>query len=173
MRGLAANSHGAGEGVILYAFELSTKDGPWLTKENYRKFNAVLRYSQSYGDTRFNITAMGYGANWNATDQIPQRAVQAGLISPLGSIDPSDGGESHRFSLSSALQHKSKLGITRINLYTIHSNLALFSNFTYFLDDPVNGDQFSQVDKRFQSALNLSHAWVNNLAGFAFENTVG
>lgn len=173
MRGLAANSHGAGGGTILYAFELNTKDGPWLRKENYRKFNAVLRYSQSYGDTRFNITAMGYGANWNATDQIPQRAVQAGSISPLGSIDPSDGGESHRFSLSSALQHKSKLGITRINLYTIHSNLALFSNFTYFLDDPVNGDQFSQVDKRFQSALNLSHAWVNNLGGFAFENTVG
>jgi hypothetical protein len=173
MRGLIANSHDAGAGTVLYAVELNTKDGPWVTKENYKKFNAVLRYSQNTGDTQFNITAMGYGANWNSTDQIPERAVTRGLISRLGAIDPSDGGESHRFSLSGALQHRSDYGITKVNLYTLHNNMALFSNFTYFLDDPVNGDQFSQVDKRFQSALNLSHAWVNNFAGFAFENTVG
>jgi hypothetical protein len=173
MRGLVANSHDAGAGTVLYAVELNTKDGPWVTKENYKKFNAVLRYSQNTGNTQFNITAMGYGANWNSTDQIPERAVARGLVSRLGAIDPSDGGESHRFSLSSALQHRSDYGITKVNLYTIHNNMALFSNFTYFLDDPVNGDQFSQIDKRFQSALNLSHAWVNNFAGFAFENTVG
>jgi hypothetical protein len=116
---------------------------------------------------------MGYGANWNSTDQIPERAVLNGLIPRLGAIDPSDGGESHRFSLSGALQHSSDYGITKVNLYTLHNNMALFSNFTYFLDDPVNGDQCAQIDKRFQSALNLSHAWVNNFAGFAFENTVG
>ncbi|MEO7465359.1 MAG: TonB-dependent receptor plug domain-containing protein, partial [Nitrosospira sp.] len=173
MRGLVANSRDMGAGTILYAVELNTKDGPWVTKENYKKFNTVLRYSQNTGNTRFNITAMGYGANWNSTDQIPERALSSGLISRLGAIDPSDGGESHRFSLSGALQHTSDYGITKVNLYAIHSNLALFSNFTYFLDDPVNGDQFSQVDKRFQTALNLSHAWVNNIAGFAFENTVG
>lgn len=173
MRGLVANSHDVGAGTVLYAVELNKKDGPWVTKENYKKFNAVLRYSQDTGSTRFNITAMGYGANWNSTDQIPERAVLNGLISRLGAIDPSDGGESHRFSLSGALQHHGDYGITKVNLYTVHNNMALFSNFTYFLDDPVNGDQFSQIDKRFQSALNLSHAWVNNFAGFALENTVG
>ncbi|WP_245727624.1 TonB-dependent receptor [Nitrosovibrio tenuis] len=173
LRGLVANSHDLGAGTVLYAAELNTKDGPWITAENFKKFNAVLRYSQNTGDTRFNITAMGYGARWNSTDQIPLRAVASGLISPLGAIDPSDGGKSHRFSLSGALQHASGYGITKVNLYTMHSDLALFSNFTYFLDDPINGDQFSQVDKRFQSAMNLSHAWVNTFAGFAVENTVG
>jgi hypothetical protein len=173
MRGLVAKSHEAGAGNVLYAFELLTKDGPWIKDENYRKFNGVMRYSQTTGATRFNITAMGYGASWNSTDQIPQRGVASGFVSRLGAIDPSDGGKSHRFSLSAALQHASDYGITRMNIYTIHSDLALFSNFTYFLDDPVNGDQFSQVDKRFQSAFNLSHAWVNRLAGFAFESTAG
>ncbi len=173
MRGLVANSRDMGAGTILYAVELNTKDGPWVTKENYKKFNTVLRYSQNTGNTRFNITAMGYGANWNSTDQIPERGVSSGLIPRLGAVDPSDGGESHRFSLSGALQHTSDYGITKANVYVIHSNLALFSNFTYFLDDPVNGDQFSQLDKRFQTAFNLSHAWVNNVAGFAVENTVG
>ncbi|MCO6427196.1 TonB-dependent receptor [Nitrosomonas communis] len=173
MRGLLANSYEADAGNILYAVELLTKDGPWLKKENYKKFNAVLRYSRHIGATNFNITAMGYGGNWHATDQIPRRAVTSGLISRLDTIDPSDGGEAHRFSLSGALQHSSNFGITQINLYTLHTNLALFSNFTYFLDDPINGDQFSQVDKRFQSALNFSHFWENNFAGFTFENTAG
>lgn len=173
MRGLAAKSHEVGAGHFLYAFELLTKDGPWIKEENYKKFNGVLRYSQNTGSTRFNITAMGYGGSWNATDQIPERAVAGGLISRLGNIDPSDGGKAHRFSLSGALQHASDYGVTKLNLYTLHTNLALFSNFTYFLDDPVNGDQFSQVDKRFQTALNLSHAWANDFAGFTFENTVG
>ncbi|SFE82911.1 TonB-dependent receptor [Nitrosomonas sp. Nm166] len=173
MRGLVAKSHAVGSGNVLYAMELFTKDGPWVKHEDFKKFNAVLRYSQEAGSTKFNITAMGYGGNWNSTDQIPQRAEASGLVSRLGTIDPSDGGEAHRFSLSSALQHTSRFGVTQLNLYTLHTNLALFSNFTYFLDDPVNGDQFSQVDKRFQSAINLSHLWVNKIAGFEVENTVG
>jgi len=173
MRGLLAKSHEVGRGNVLYALELLTKDGPWIKPEDFKKFNAVLRYSQDAGPTKFNITAMGYGGNWNSTDQIPQRAVKSGLIPRLGTIDPSDGGKAHRFSLSGALEHKSKFGLTQLNLYTLHTNLALFSNFTYFLDDPVNGDQFSQFDKRYQSAMNLSHFWVSKIKGIEIENSVG
>ncbi len=173
MRGLLAKSHEVGAGNVLYAAELLTKDGPWTKKENFKKFNALLRYSQETKATQFNITAMGYGGRWHATDQIPLRAATSGLISRLDAIDPSDGGEAHRFSLSGALRHTSQYGVTQLNLYTLHTNLALFSNFTYFLDDPVNGDQFSQVDKRFQSAMNLSHFWVNSMGGVEFENTLG
>lgn len=173
MRGLVAKSHEVGNGDFLYAFELLKKDGPWVNKEKFKKFNGVLRYSQNSEKTKFSIAAMGYGGRWNSTDQVPQRAVDSNLISRLDTIDPSDGGKAHRFSLSSTLEHTSRHGITKINLYTLHTNLALFSNFTYFLDDPVNGDQFLQTDKRFQSALDLSHTWVNDFAGLEFENTVG
>ncbi len=173
MRGLLAKSHEVGAGNVLYAVELLTKDGPWVKHEDFKKFNAVLRYSQDSGSTKFNVTAMGYGGNWNSTDQIPQRGVTSGFVPRLGAIDPSSGGESHRFSLSSALQHVSRYGITQLNLYTLHSNLALFSNFTYFLDDPVNGDQFSQIDKRFQSAMNANHLWTNKISGIEIESMVG
>lgn len=173
MRGLVAKSRKAGSGNILYALELLTKDGPWIKHEDFKKFNAVLRYSQDNGPTKFNVTAMGYGGKWNSTDQIPLRAVASGLIPRLGAVDPSDGGKSHRFSLSGALEHAGRFGKTQLNLYTLHTSTALFSNFTYFLDDPVNGDQFSQFDKRFQSAMNLSQAWVNKIGGFEVENTVG
>ncbi len=144
-----------------------------MKHEDFKKFNAVLRYSQQSESTRFTLTAMGYGGRWNSTDQIPLRGVASGYVPRLGTIDPSAGGESHRFSLSGALQHASRFGMTQLNLYTLHTNLALFSNFTYFLDDPVNGDQFSQVDKRFQSAMNLSHLWVNRIGGLEVENTAG
>ncbi|SEF68867.1 TonB-dependent receptor [Nitrosomonas ureae] len=173
MRGLVTKSHEVGRGNVLYAVELLTKDGPWVKHEDFKKFNAVLRYSQDTGSTKFNVTAMGYGGNWNSTDQIPARGVASGFVPRLGAIDPSSGGESHRFSLSTALQHSSRYGITQFNLYTLHSNLALFSNFTYFLDDPVNGDQFSQIDKRFQSAMNVDHLWVSRIKGIEIENTVG
>ncbi|SEP70417.1 TonB-dependent receptor [Nitrosomonas ureae] len=173
MRGLVTKSHEVGRGNVLYAVELLTKDGPWVKHEDFKKFNAVLRYSQDTGPTKFNVTAMGYGGNWNSTDQIPARGVASRFIPRLGAIDPSSGGESHRFSLSTALQHSSRYGITQFNLYTLHSNLALFSNFTYFLDDPVNGDQFSQIDKRFQSAMNVDHLWVSRIKGIEIENTVG
>ena len=103
MRGLIAKSHQVDQGNFLYATELLTKDGPWIKHEDFNKFNSVLRYSQNDGPTKFNITAMGYGGKWNSTDQIPLRGVTSGLVSRLGAIDPSDGGESHRFSLSSML----------------------------------------------------------------------
>lgn len=173
MRGLVVKSHDLGYGTVLYALELLTKDGPWVKHEDFKKFNAVLRYSQQSESTRFTLTAMGYGGRWNSTDQIPLRGVASGYVPRLGAIDPSDGGESHRFSLSGALQHASRFGMTQLNLYTLHTNLALFSNFTYFLDDPVNGDQFSQFDKRYQSAMNLSHLWVNRIGGLEVENTAG
>lgn len=67
-------------------------------KENYKKFNAVLRYNHDAGTTKFNIAAMGYDGNWNATDQIPLRAVRSGVISRLGAIDPSNDGEAHRLA---------------------------------------------------------------------------
>lgn len=104
MRGLVAKSHEVGNGNVLYAVELLTKDGPWVKHEDFKKFNAVLRYSQDVGPTKFNITAMGYGGNWNSTDQIPQRGVASGYVPRLGAIDPSDGGESHRYSLITTWQ---------------------------------------------------------------------
>lgn len=173
MRGLIADSHEVGAGDVLYAFELMKNNGPWTKKDKFNKFNGVLRYSQDTGKTKFNVTGMGYGGRWHATDQIPERAIDSGLLSLYDTLDSSDGGEAHRFSLSAALEHLSDYGVTKVNLYTLHTNLHLFSNFTYFLDDPINGDQFSQRDKRYQSALDVKHQWVNELAGVALENTAG
>jgi hypothetical protein len=170
---LIADSPKLGAGNLLYAIELQTKDGSWTTPEDYRKFNSVLRYSQGDAQNGFNVTAMAYRGIWNATDQIPQRAVDSGQISRLDTLDASDGGDVYRYSLSTAWQRTRGNGVTRANAYIIQHDLNLFSNFTYFLDDPVNGDQFYQPDKRTLSAANISHAWLTQWSGREVENTIG
>ena len=171
---LLADSPALGSGKLLYAFEWHTKDGPWVNPENYRKKNAVLRYSQGDEQNRFNITAMAYQGKWNATDQIAQRAVDSGFIpSRLAAIDASDGGDVSRYSLSGAWQRTAGNTVTKARAYVIQHDLKLYSNFTYYLDNPINGDQFSQPDKRSLSGANISHTWLTQWGGRELENTIG
>ncbi len=170
-RTLLADSPAVGDGHLLYAFELYHNDGPFVHPDDYRKVNGVLRYSTGTAANGFNIAAMGYRAQWNATDQITQRAVDSGLISNrFDAIDPSDGGSSHRYSLSGAWRRTGETSSTQFNAYVIATELKLFSNFTYFLNDPVHGDQFTQPDRRTITALNASHTWES---GKNSENSVG
>ena len=173
-RAAVANSSAVGDGNLLYAFEALHNDGPFVHPDNYGKINAVLRYSQGDAVDGFSVTGMAYKAKWNATDQITQRAIDSGLISSrFDAIDPSDGGNSHRYSVSGEWHRATETTSTKVNAYVIGWQLNLFSNFTYFLDDPVNGDQFHQPDKRTTSAVNASHTWQMPWRGQDSENTVG
>lgn len=116
---------------------------------------------------------MAYDGRWNATDQIPQRALNSGLVSRYGSLDTSDGGTSHRYSLSAEWQKTAEHSITKANAYLFESALNLFSNFTYFLNDPINGDQFAQTDKRVVSGLRMSQEWLGKFADHDIANTIG
>ena len=173
-RALIANSNGIGGGTVLYAIEAMHNDGPFVHPDDYGKVNGVLRYSRGDVANGFNVTGMGYRAKWNATDQIAQRAIDSGLISNrFDAIDPSDGGSAHRYSLSGEWHRTSESSSTKVNAYVIGWQLKLFSNFTYFLDDPVNGDQFSQPDKRTTSAINASHTWRAPWSGRDSDWTIG
>ena len=172
-RALVAASLEVGRGHLLYALELFHNDGPFARGDDYRKVNGVLRYSGDLADGRFNVTAMGYSAMWNSTDQIPLRAVQAGALDRFSSIDPTDGGRSHRYSLSGAWTRETSDGATTVNAYLIDQQLDLYSNFTYFLDDPVNGDQFNQPDHRVTSGLNARRMWRAQPFGRESQTTVG
>ena len=172
-RALVADSPKLGSGNLLYAIEGMHNDGPFVHPDDYRKINGVLRYSEGDAGNGFNVSAMGYSAKWNSTDQIPKRAVDAGTLGRFDAIDPSDGGQSHRYSLSTAWRRTTEETATKVNAYVIDWKLRLFSNFTYFLDDPVNGDQFAQPDDRRTTAINASHTWKMDGLGMTSENTVG
>ena len=172
-RVLLADSPKLGGGNLLYALEAMHNDGPFVHPDDYGKINGVLRYSEGDAANGFNVTAMGYRAKWNSTDQIPKRAVDAGQLGRFDAIDPSDGGKAHRYSVSGAWARSDASSSTRVNAYLIDWQLNLFSNFTYFLDDPVNGDQFNQPDRRRTTGLNASQTWQMTGLGTDSENTVG
>jgi hypothetical protein len=172
-RALAAGSTAVGEGTLLGAIEANKYDGPWSVPDDVRKVNAVLRYSQGTATDGFTLSAMAYSNGWTSTDQVAQRAIDQGLIDRFGSLDPTDGGTSSRFSLSGNWAQSGDYGQTRANAYVIRSSLRLFNNFTYFLDDPVNGDQFSQLDRRTVYGFDASHAFDVRVAGIETQTRVG
>ena len=169
-RALLAHSPAVGKGNLLYALELFHNDGPFTRGDDFNKVNGVLRYSEGTAANGFNVTAMAYKARWNATDQIPARAVANGTLGRFDAVDGTDGGKSHRYSLSGNWRADSDAGSTNVNAYVIANQLDLYSNFTYFLDDPVNGDQFSQPDRRVTSAINAEHRWDNYRVGIQVQN---
>ncbi len=162
-RGLVANSFEAGPGHLLYGVELFHNDGPWDNPSNYNKLNIVLSYSHGTNADGFVLTGMAYRGKWDSTDQIPKRAVESGSISRFGAIDPTDGGETERYSLSLDRHKALSSGEFHFDAYAIKYKLNLFSNFTYFLRDPMNGDQFEQVDDRnifgIEPSWTLSGKW--------------
>jgi outer membrane receptor protein involved in Fe transport len=179
-RALVANSARVGRGDLLYALETAHNDGPWRHPEKFHRLNGVLRFSLDHGETRQSITAMGYSAGWNATDQIPQRAVAQGLVDRFGAIDPTDGGFTSRDSVAYEMERSLADGAFKLNAYAIRSTLDLYSNFTFFQDHPIDlnaaaraGDQFEQAEQRRVFGLAASRRWDTPLGGRDGTITVG
>jgi hypothetical protein len=172
-RGLAAGTVPVGNGFLTGAGEIVRYDGPWDIPDAVRKYNGVLRYSEGTEANGFSVTGMAYTNSWHSTDQIPLRAVTQGSIGRSGGIDPTDGGDTQRYSVSVRWSQSDDATSDRIEGYFVYSTLNLYNNVTYFLDDPVNGDQFQQSDKRRILGLDASRALKHKLLGFEAEGTIG
>ena len=147
---------------LLGAVEVQHNDGPWKLPERLRKSNGVLTLSAGTRAEGWSASLMGYDAKWNSTDQVPERLINAGTFNgqPFGrfdAVDTSDGGETRRSSLSGEWHRANDAGTTRVAAYAMDYRLKLFSNFTYALERPDGGDQFSQQDKRSVYGLNATH----------------
>jgi outer membrane receptor protein involved in Fe transport len=172
-RGFGVTSTKIGEGTLLIAGEANTYNGPWDNPDGLRKLNGVARYSQGTAEDGFSLTGMAYANKWNSTDQIPSRAIASGEIGLYGAFDPSDGGNANRFSLSGRWAQTDEGGSSKANFYVIKSSLNLWNNFTYFLSDPVNSDQFHQHDGRILGGINGSHTFKGQFAGLPMETEIG
>jgi outer membrane receptor protein involved in Fe transport len=116
---------------------------------------------------------MGYRARWHATDQVPRRAIEQGDLDRFGTLDRSNGGETSRYSASVEWQRTRNNASTRLVGYGIASDLDLFSNFTFYLDDPEHGDQFRQTDSRLIAGARASHRRIDRWRGLPVQNTAG
>ncbi|HVO26238.1 MAG TPA: TonB-dependent receptor plug domain-containing protein [Candidatus Margulisiibacteriota bacterium] len=168
-----AGSTAAGSGHVLGALELQHYDGPWINPDDQRKINAVLRYSEGNGHDGYSVTGMFYHDLWNSSTDQPARAITDDLINRFGSLDPSDGGQAQRASLS--LQYRLTIADGQLNAsaYVINNQLTLWNNFTHFLVDPVNGDQEAQHEARATVGAAISYVRAASLAGFENELLAG
>jgi outer membrane receptor protein involved in Fe transport len=173
IRSVLTGSTPLGAGNLVYGAELGHNDGPWTNPEAFHKSIGVLRYTQGGSDNQFSVTGMAYKGAWYASNQIPLRAVQSGEIDPYGAIDPTDGGRTSRYSLSASLRQRTSETLLQANAYVVQSSLDLYNNFTYFLDDPVDGDQSRQTEKRRMAGFDVGQTWFSQWGGLDVSNKIG
>ena len=160
-----------GSGNLLYGGEAYYDNGPWKHPDAFAKFNGLLTYSQGDDAKGFSITARGYHGKWNSSDQMPDNAIP--LVGRFGALNPTDGGNSQRYSLQAEWHRQDEHSRTQIMAYAFNYSLDLFSDFTYYLDDPIKGDQFEQQDKRFVAGVDLRHTIFSQWFGRKVGNTFG
>ncbi len=132
------------------AGEAFHSDGYFDNKIDFNRYNVFGKFHSHVSEQgSLSIWASGFSSKWNATGQIPTRAVDEGIVSRFGSIDPTEGGKTQRFNANARwLNTRSDNSTLMTQAYLSHYNFQLFSNFTFFANDPINGDGIEQVDSR-------------------------
>jgi opacity protein-like surface antigen/outer membrane receptor protein involved in Fe transport len=162
-----------GGGNLLYAGEFNSYNGPWTSPDDMRKFSGLVRYSQGTATDGFSVTGAAYTNNWNSTDQVALRAMTTGQIGLYGAQDPSDGGDTSRFSLSARMAQSDDGGLWKANAYVVKYTMDLFNNYTWDTRDPVNGDQFHQHDDRIYVGGGASRTIDGTLDNLPTETVFG
>jgi outer membrane receptor for Fe3+-dicitrate len=141
------------------ATEFISTDGYFDSPQNFNRVNLFGKYSGKLNSTdRLGLTASYFNSKWDASGQIPQRAVDRGIVSRFGAIDDTEGGATSRKNLLATYDKKIDENSTIKNsIYINQYDFELYSNFTFFLDDPINGDQIKQKENRMIYGFNTEY----------------
>ncbi len=153
------------------AGEYNYTDGATINKQNFNRFNLFGKYNLAISaKTQLTASASGFKSKWDASGQIPERAVIDGTIDRFGSIDPTEGGHTERYNANLILSHAFKESLSWVNQAFYSRNIfSLYSNFTFFANNAVDGDEINQAEKRnifgYTSRLvkkNIYNSWTLN-----------
>jgi hypothetical protein len=172
-RALLADTRTFGSNQVTAALDLTHNNGPWDRGEDYEGAKGMVHMHHGDGARGYSLSFIGYDASWHSSDQVPRRAVDSGLIGEFGLIDDSDKGSTSRYSLSGEMYRIDGDSLTKVSGYLLSYDLNLFSNFTYFLDNPDGGDQFEQNDERLVAGFAASRNWFKTLGSRPVETTAG
>jgi TonB-dependent Receptor Plug Domain len=156
------------------ASEYIKTDGFFDAKQDFNRFNLFGKYTYWMLDnSKLSLQASYFDSKWNASGQIPQRIVNSGLISRFGSIDSTEGGNTSRTNLNLSFNKiLNKKSFIKNNVFFSKYDFNLFSNFTFFLEDTLNGDQIRQSENRnlygFNSELNSNFGGIDFQLGIAY-----
>ena len=172
-RAVGGTTLDVGTGRLMLGGEAKGYNGPWSVDQRLRKFSGIARYSRERGTSRFSLLGLAYNNTWNASDQIPLRAVENGTLHRFGQIDPTLGGATSRYSLSATWNHLGASSAQTVQLFGIASKFDLYSNFTYYIDNASSGDQFNQREGRIIVGANASHKQQIVALGVEHQVTIG
>ncbi|MBO9636881.1 MAG: TonB-dependent receptor [Siphonobacter aquaeclarae] len=164
------------KGQSLYAAsEFNYSDSYFDSPQHFKRFNGLVKYNgQLSPKTTLSLTGSHFYSKWNHSGQIPDRAVAEGLISFFGAIDDREGGETSRTNVNAQLlTQTARGGLLRNQFYYSRYLFELYSNFTFFLNDPINGDQIRQKEARDLFGYNGSYTLVAYPGGHRSETTIG
>ncbi len=157
------------------AMQYHHTDGPFLNPEKFERMNIFGKYFfQLTQNSKLTFSAGGFSTGWNASGQIPERAIKQGIVDRFGAIDNMEGGVTNRKNLIVDYKFLSTKGNEfEVNAYFTQYNFKLFSNFTYFLEDTLNGDMIEQNEHRSMQGLNLNYQFATTWLGFRQINKIG
>jgi outer membrane receptor protein involved in Fe transport len=184
-RFVAGGSAKVGGGDLLVVGQAKFNDGPWQLPEDFDAYSGLLKYSLPLGMGEFQASLSIYDSSWAPTEQIPERAIGTPLCADIHcSLDPTLRGQTEREILTLGYKDDD----WRVTAYAQHYDWSLLNNFTFFLDDPVNGDQRRQYEERWtyggrlERTFELSDALsfrlgsegrVDDIEPVGLDNTVG
>jgi outer membrane receptor protein involved in Fe transport len=165
------------EGMFLRPYiagEIYHNDGPFKNPNDYIRYNLLAKFGLlQTADSNLSFLGTFFKTSWNASGEIPARAVRSGAVGRFGSFDPSEGGKSERQNLSLIYNYTDSNQSFNAQTWASWYKLQLWSNFTLFLHDPVNGDGIEQNDKRFLIGNNINYRRNYSLFGLSTETFVG
>ncbi|MFY0568700.1 TonB-dependent receptor [Archangium lansingense] len=150
-------------------------NGPFLNPEKLQRYSLFTKVTRQLSDTStLALTLTSYGSGWNASGQIPLREVNAGRLDRFGTLNDSEGGNSQRHSAYATWRTLvGDDGEVNVMAYAVQYRLSLYSDFTFFSRDPVNGDMIEQNDQRTLLGFNASYRFRRKLGGITFDTTLG
>ncbi len=151
---------------LIFASEISYSDGYFEYPQNFSRFNGLMNYTLPLNNSVLRLSASGFTSEWLASGQIPNRAVENGTIGWFGAIDPNEGGNTSRVNANAQLTTYLENGATLKNqIYYTNYQFELYSNFTFYLEDQVNGDEIKQKESRnlvgYNGEYDQFHQWGN------------
>lgn len=157
------------------ASDLIFSNGPFESPQNFSRINLMGKYNGQVGrDQVLTMSLSTFTSKWDASGQIPDRAVKQGLIKRFGALDDTEGGATSRSNLNVQLVKSFSNGdYLKNQLYYVRNNFQLFSNFTFFLHDPVNGDEIQQVEHRDIFGYKVAYNFDREVGTTSFRTEVG
>lgn len=159
----------------LFAGEGYYTNGPFLNDNRYFRANLLGKMTMNPSSRdELSVTATFQKSQWNASGEIPLRAVSAGTLDRFGAIDPSEGGKTLRTTARINYHYDTLSGGQFFaNAYGQYYQFDLFTNFTFFLNDPVNGDGIQQHDNRLMYGGDIGYTHQAELFGMPSIGTIG